>query len=258
MDFLRLEGEADFLMFLPPAERRRLTDYWYRGVTGGAKETIATELEGFAGVPKIPYRTTDPKKELLALLEARVGRVVPHAFELEQVEDGSLRSSVERLVRVKGRAASLLPEMSFVTVTEPDGARTHFTILRDSAHTNVAHLFHEDERRVPAEDELTVVHGFLGAYPNALFEVPRKDLEAFVDAVATLERRGRLRSAPSAIRSPSLERPLLDLQRPDPRRPRQARRDCGWPLRLQPARGALTAPPVLALSTGTALATARA
>jgi hypothetical protein len=51
----------------------------------------------------------------------------------------------------------------------------------------VAHLFHEDDRRVPAEDELTVVYGFLGAYPNALFEVPRKDLQAFVDAVAALE-----------------------------------------------------------------------
>jgi hypothetical protein len=60
------------------------------------------------------------------------------------------------------------------------------TILRDSAHTNVAHLFHEDARRVPSEDELTVVHGFLGAYPSALFEVPRKDLAAFVEGVESL------------------------------------------------------------------------
>jgi hypothetical protein len=177
-------------MFLPPAERVALTDYWYRGVTGGAKETIAKELEGFASMPRIPYRTTDPKKELFALLEARVGRAATHAFGLEHVEDGSMRASVERLAQVKGRAASLLPETSFVTVTGPDGARTQFTVLRDSAHTNVAYLLHEDERRVPAEDELTVVHGFLGAYPSALFEVPQKDLQAFVDAVAGLEDEG--------------------------------------------------------------------
>jgi hypothetical protein len=187
MDFLRMEGEADFLMFLPPDRRKALTDYWYRGVTGGSRETIENELEGFAGFPKIQYRTTDPKKELFAIMEARVGRVAPHAFDLERVEDASIRSSVEKLAQVKGRAASLLPETSFVTVTIPDGARAHFTILRDSAHTNVAHLFQDDERHVPAEDELTVVHGFLGAYPNALFEVPRKDLQAFVDAVAALE-----------------------------------------------------------------------
>jgi hypothetical protein len=187
MDFLRMEGEADFLMFLPPVQRKELTDFWYRGVNGGSKETIANELEGFVGVPKIQYRTNDPKKELFGLIEVHVGKVISHTFDLDRIEDESIRSSVERLAQVKGRAASLLPEMSFVTVALPDGAREHFTVLRDSAHTNVAHLFHEDQRRVPEEDELTVVHGFLGAYPNALFELPRKDLQAFVDAVATLE-----------------------------------------------------------------------
>jgi hypothetical protein len=182
-----MEGEADFLMFLPPVQRKELTDFWYRGVNGGSKETIANELEGFAGVPKIQYRTSDPKRELFGLIEAHVGKVMSHAFDLDRIEDESIRSSVERLAQVKGRAASLLPEMSFVTVTLPDGARVHFTLLRDSAHTNVAQLFHEDQRRLPNEDELTVVDGFLGAYPNALFEVARKDLYAFVDAVATLQ-----------------------------------------------------------------------
>jgi hypothetical protein len=204
MDFLRLEGEADFLMFLPPAQRKELTDAWYRGVTGGAKETIAKELAGFGGVPRIEYRTGDPKKELFALIESRVGRVLPRTFDLERVEDGVTRSSVDRLAKVRGRAASLLPETSFLTVVAPDGSRAHFTILRDSAHTNVAYLFHEDSRRVPAEDELTVVAGFLGAYPNALFEVQRKDLPAFVDALATLEDEaayGALRTRFGVLRS---------------------------------------------------------
>ncbi len=187
MDFLRMEGEADFLMFLPPAQRKELTDAWYRGVSGGLKETIAKELEGFAGAPKIAYRTNDPKKELLGLIEARVANVAPHGFDLGRVENGSLRASIEKLAQVKGRPATLLPEMSFLTVTSPDGARVPFTLLRDSAHTNVAHPFHEDQRRVPAEDELTVVHGFLGAYPGAFFEVAEGDVPSFVDTVANLE-----------------------------------------------------------------------
>jgi hypothetical protein len=187
MDFLRMEGEADFLMFLPPKERKQLIDLWYRGVSGGSKEAVTHELEGFPGAPRIAYRTSDPEKELFALIEARAGRTAPHAFDLDRVEDASTRSLLVRLHKVRGGPASLLPEMSFVTVTAPDGSRAHFTILRDSGHTNVAHLFHEEARRVPAEDELTVVRGFLGAYPNALFEVSRKDLPAFVDAVAALD-----------------------------------------------------------------------
>jgi hypothetical protein len=101
-----------------------------------------------------------------------VSRALPHNFDLDRTEDAPIRSLPKRLDHVKGRAASFLSELSFVTVTAPDRARAQFTILRDRAHTNVAQLFDEAERWIPAEDELTVVRGFFGAYPNALFEVP--------------------------------------------------------------------------------------
>jgi hypothetical protein len=186
MDFLRMEGEANFLMFLPPTQRTELIDAWYRGVSGDAKDTIVRELSAFTSPPEIAYRTDDPKKELIALIEGRVGRAQSHAFDLARVEDPATRSLFDDLGRVTGRAASLLPEMSFVTITELGGGRTNFTILRDSGHTNVAHVFHEDERRRPSEDDLTVVPGFLGAYPNAIFEMPRRDLAGFVDAVKAM------------------------------------------------------------------------
>jgi hypothetical protein len=77
-------------------------------------------------------------------------------------------------------------EASFVSVVGEDGSVVHFSVLRDSAHTNVAELFHEEERRIEEEDALTVVPGFLGAYPHALFEVKRSELDAFVAAVEAL------------------------------------------------------------------------
>ena len=76
----------------------------------------------------------------------------------------------------------------FVNITGgAGGTDSNFTMARKSAHTNVSHLFHEDERRVPTEDGLSVVPGFMGAYPNALFEVPRESIEAFVDAIVALD-----------------------------------------------------------------------
>jgi hypothetical protein len=183
MDFLRMEGEATFLMLLPPERRRELTDFWYRGVTGQAKQRVADELEGFPAAPPVAYT----EKELFEVLRRRVQRVLPHALDLETTEDEPIRSAADALSRVHGRAASAWPESSFLTVTGAGGAGTVFTVLRDSAHTNVAHLFHEDARRLPDEDELTVVRGFLGAYPNALFEVSRADLAAFVEAASKLD-----------------------------------------------------------------------
>lgn len=186
MDFLRMEGESGFLLFLPAAQRKELTDNWYRGVGSSAKRAVEDVLEGFSGPPNIVYKTSDPKDELYGLIKARVARVASHSFDADRIERASVRAAVTSLGKVPGSAASLLPEMSFVAVTAPGGAPAHFTILRDSGHTNVAYLFNEDKRRLFAEDTLTVVPGFLGAYPNALFTVDEKDLPAFTDAIAAL------------------------------------------------------------------------
>jgi Fatty acid cis/trans isomerase (CTI) len=191
MDFLRMEGEANFLMLLPPVRRKELVDVWYRGVKGDAKERVAGDLTAFDGAPKIRYSVPEAERELFPMLASHVRRVLANGFDLEHVEDAALRAALVRLGRVKGQAASWLPELSFVTVNgggQGGGdAKANFSVMRDSGHTNVTHLLHEDDRRIKDEDALTVVHGFLGAYPNALFEVARKDVDAFVDAVGKLD-----------------------------------------------------------------------
>ncbi len=58
--------------------------------------------------------------------------------------------------------------------------------IRSSAHSNVAHLFDEADRRLPDEDTVTVVTDFIGAYPNAFYLVKTEHLAAFVDTVRDL------------------------------------------------------------------------
>ena len=52
--------------------------------------------------------------------------------------------------------------------------------------SNVSELFSEEKRRLPKEDTLTVVRGFLGAYPNAFYRVAESELKDLVDAVEDL------------------------------------------------------------------------
>ena len=182
MDFLRMEGESNFLMLLPPGRRKELAASWYRGIDGAQRARMETELFGFGAAPGIEYQTAQPELELHAMLRARVGRVLARRYELPAGE-----TALGRLERVKGLAASWLTEASFLEVRGEGGTEAHFSILRESAHTNVAHLFREDARRIKVEDELSVVPGFLGAYPNALYSVERGELDAFVDAVSKLD-----------------------------------------------------------------------
>jgi fatty acid cis/trans isomerase CTI len=181
MDFLRMEGESNFLMLLPPERRPALVASWYRGVTGDARSRVDAELLGFTGAPRIAYRTERPELELFGMLRSRLEHVLARRYELPPRE-----TALRRLAAVHGVAASFLPEASFLTVRDGD-ERSHFSILRETALTNVAHLFSESARRVEAEDALSVVPGFLSSYPNALFEVDRRELDAFVEAIGKLD-----------------------------------------------------------------------
>jgi hypothetical protein len=66
------------------------------------------------------------------------------------------------------------------------GVDRHFSLIANRAHSNVAELFDETERRLPDEDSLLVSSGFIPAYPNAFFVVQSEKLPAFVDALARL------------------------------------------------------------------------
>jgi hypothetical protein len=108
-------------------------------------------------------------------------------FTLDLVTDPETRSALEGLSRVEGAASSRMPEISFAALVGADGSESYVSILRDTAHTNVAHLFEDGDRHVKTEDSLVVVRGFLGAYPNALFSIPRARLREFVLAVSKLD-----------------------------------------------------------------------
>jgi hypothetical protein len=90
------------------------------------------------------------------------------------------------LTQLRGAPATHLPELSFLELEAESGKVDYFTILRDSAHSHVAHLFGEEHRRIESEDRLNVVPGFLGAYPNALFHVRTAELDEFVSQLSAL------------------------------------------------------------------------
>lgn len=187
MDYLRMEGEAGFLAMLPIERRAALVDGWYRGVSGKARTTIRNELVGQPFRLGVPLASdVPPERAAYDLFLRRLAPVLERSHTADAASDPALATLADRLASAPGLAANAMPEVSFVAVEDDREHRRWFTVLRDSAHTNVAHLFREEARRIPAEDRLTVTRGWVGAYPNALFQVRRADLSAFTDAVTTL------------------------------------------------------------------------
>ncbi|WP_236102264.1 fatty acid cis/trans isomerase [Methylotetracoccus oryzae] len=188
MDFLRMEGEFNFLILLPKEIRTQIRDFWYRDASQEVKDYLLGQRIDFRQQTGIPYATRDPKTELFGMLRARLAPVLDRSHDLDRVEDPRVREPLRRLTQARGPALSLMPETSFVEIVERSSGSTRtvgvYTLLEDAARANISHLF--KERRLPAEDRMTVAPGFIGAYPNAFFKVDVGDLPRFVDAITRL------------------------------------------------------------------------
>lgn len=198
MDFLRMEGEANFLLLLPRAERVALRDEWYRGVSNEVKQRVLGGPYRFDVESGIRFPAgADVREHLFALLRQRLAPVLSHAHELgpAQVPDAAEREALHRLGAVAGSALQWWPEAALLIVdpVRPAGAggeavpESHtYSLLRNTAHRNVSTLFLEKKMLVPAENTLTVAAGFIGAYPNAVIRLRADELPAFTAALAGL------------------------------------------------------------------------
>ncbi|HEY6877454.1 MAG TPA: fatty acid cis/trans isomerase, partial [Polyangiales bacterium] len=187
MDFLRMEAESNFLNFLPSARRRPLVDAWYRDTSNEVKDHVYGKLARLDQETGLKFTTNRPELELYEQLSAKLDPVLDKHHALGEEPEPGLREGLAPIALLSGYAASRMPETSFLELRREHGAPRYFTILRDTGHTNVAHLFREDARLVPEEDQLTLLRGFVGAYPNALFSVDERELPEFVLALQHLD-----------------------------------------------------------------------
>jgi len=186
MDFLRMEGEANFLAMLPQAARVKERDFWYRDANPDLKVYISNPAFDNQSIPGITYRSDDPKLELYAMLRQRLADVLPTKHDMASIQDTGVRNQLNRLNQLVGKPATVMPENAFLQVKTNAGSM-YFTLLRNTAYANMTAVFDDSKNRLPDEDTLTVLPGFIGAYPNAFFVVDAQRLPDFVDALSGLE-----------------------------------------------------------------------
>jgi hypothetical protein len=186
MDFLRMEAEGNFIAFLPKKDRKKTYEYWYRNTTKDIQNYIFSD--SFYQLPEsnIDYTTTNSKAELLAKVAKYTNNSHVNSFNLSKNNNNINENKLMRLNTVIGKSISILPQVSYLMVNSEQGESV-YTLINNSAHSNVAHLFLESERRIPAEDNLSVLSGVVGTYPNAFFQVNEQQLNEFVSTLANMQ-----------------------------------------------------------------------
>ena len=178
MDFMRMEGETHFLLLLPREARERERRFWYRGADKQVDEYMTLSTFETQELSQIEYQTDDEKLELYAMLKKRLAPVLSQRYALSSIDNPAVRSALSRLKDLRGPSVTWMPELSFAEITGPSG-NEYVTIVHNRAHLHITSIFGEKKSLAPDEDRLTVVPGFLGAYPDVFFRLNEQGYRRF-------------------------------------------------------------------------------
>jgi len=198
MDYLRLEGELNFLDYMPKEQRVTMFASWYIGDNSfKAKEKVLIENIG----DTIKYRTIYPKNEFIEhIVNHHISKETDIHFDtlnykrpcdapvampekFTSVDDymqamRSITRSGNNFVRyVTDKKANLI----FVRVAMPDGTFQVKYLVINRWHDNVNSMFFEEDTLNPKKDTMDILNESTGSYPNAFALIDFHDLGDFLD-----------------------------------------------------------------------------
>lgn len=186
MDFLRMESELDFLNFLPENSHKEVANFWYRGTDEKVKSLVNGSHTNIYLESSLEFENEghkSHKSHLISEIKDRLNKVLDNDVSLNNDKTPkNHKSALTRLASLTGKGASLLPEQAILLVQSEKQSQL-YTILRNSAHSNISGLFNEDDRRLIEEDTISVLWGITGAYPDAFWKVDDTAIENFVDTI---------------------------------------------------------------------------
>jgi hypothetical protein len=200
MDHLRMQSENLFLAFLPAKQRDPIRASWYVGATRQLDYFLTDRLRAEDHGTQIDFRGDDPKREMLLMVLRQAAAVAGPPDLLNRcakppcdrpgatATEKSVERALQSIASVRGPWVSRMPEVAVLRVhTNGSGPQSLvYSLIHNVAHTNVADMFREDKRLIPADDTLTVVRGHFGSYPNFFFEIDAAQAGAFASELAAV------------------------------------------------------------------------
>ncbi|NPA65701.1 MAG: peptidylprolyl isomerase, partial [Epsilonproteobacteria bacterium] len=200
MDFLRMEGEINFVSFLPPSVRYSTLQSWYIG-DDAFKKNIDNIL---VRDTKVKYKTKHYKKEFIEKVITK--RIQPKtAIDFDKLNYNTLHVKMPKEFQTqedvdKGISALDKKHIAFIQYMNDfgtnnalmriklhDGSYIVRSIVVNRWHNNVNSLFLEKYQLDPKKDTIDIVKGSIGSYPNMFVSVDIKDLKEFFDLIENFD-----------------------------------------------------------------------
>lgn len=104
MDFLRMEGEFNFLAFLPEHSRVAIRDEWYENASDTVKNHLYGRYANLNSESKINYQSSDYKNELFELIKEHLGGALNTHYNLSASPNNEIGRQLSELEKLIGRA----------------------------------------------------------------------------------------------------------------------------------------------------------
>ncbi|WP_460059997.1 fatty acid cis/trans isomerase [Pseudomonas sp. H2_H09] len=193
-DLIRNGAEQNFLRLMPADTRDGFMDDWYQN-SGKIKLWLDYEAIDDDKPSGLHLDEKDPKRDFANQLLTRYGDLNASPDPINRCAgaycsrngiSATLQDVEQALSRLTSRPAAglkvidQLPEATMLRIETASGQRMVYSLLRNRAHSNVAFLLGEAYRYQSGLDTLTVYPGVLSSYPNFMFNIPAREVPAFV------------------------------------------------------------------------------
>ena len=198
MDFLRIEGELDFLDYMPKAKRLAMLRSWY--INDDSVDAYKYKKLSAMG-NSIDYKSAYPKYEFInLLLQKRILKSTGIHFDrLNFKKPGTPKPTMPKSFHttkdfMEAARAISLPGSGFIsTMTDrganniflridmPDGTFITKNLVINRWHDNVNSLFNEAGRLNPKKDTMDILSKSVGSYPNVFVVVKFDELADFLE-----------------------------------------------------------------------------
>ncbi|NRF12850.1 fatty acid cis/trans isomerase [Vibrio coralliilyticus] len=187
MDFLRLEGESNFVALLPRDIRHVEQSSWYQNQSTQLSDFLQRNVKPFDQPTQVPYQTDNPKQELYDILKTQLSPVLKNRYAIEQTGfSTSNEARLRTLDDIKGKGLLYIPQIVMLLIESESGQEQLFTLLHNNAHTNISSLFDEEGNRDYENDDLTLVRGVIGSYPATYLSLHENEISQLIDMLKNI------------------------------------------------------------------------
>jgi len=203
-DFLRGEGELNFLEYMPKFQRLNIFKSWYIG-DSDVEDLDSLPIDKFAN--NFSFKSKTPKSEFVAyIVNQHLLKSIGYKFDsLNYVKPGESKPPMPKVLDgydkfFQAARSITAPGDGFITYMTDSGANNLFIriALNDGSfivknlvinrwHDNVNSLFAGSSFLDASKDTMDILDFSVGSYPNAFILVEEDDLEDFLKLMKSMD-----------------------------------------------------------------------